>query len=214
MKQTNLFKQGFYKKATADYMESLTEINKMVAEGQKKRSYISDVAKGAADRIKSEFNQGYETLNSELSDKLKDIKQKYESERAYSNPSEEILKRQDFDLRISLMDDHEVNALVKDALENNTLSLYEVSVIQLSLKQGQLKDSSLNNELTSNLIRLTEKYSIGAEWEKVQAYIDAYNLMVESKQMNSAYLWIGDDNGEYNPIDIKQGLFQPLKNYS
>lgn len=207
MKSNNLLKQPFYQKAINETMQARKEIRKLIDAEHYTSAYIAEETRKKVQSIKEILETGYKTLQDDISRKNETIKERYQAEQSnYTNPTEELLKRQDFDMKLKLMTDNELADYLIKALEGETMSVYEYQSIKLAIQDGKLANSYLKSQIETDLIKLEEVNHIGKEWMNDADYMKNHALFMEMRQIPSTYIWLPDDMGEHYPSNIETAI--------
>lgn len=123
----NFMTRPGYKKIIADYQNGLKSIiskNKMSVKEVVINEEVNELIKNTHLSVQRFVKSEKELLNNEMTS----IRESYKrSKSVYSNPQEEILRRQDFDLELSAMRDGDVMAFLSD--KERTPSEYELRKI-------------------------------------------------------------------------------------
>lgn len=213
MEEKLLFKQSFYKQAVGDFVLAKAEINDIIHAGYYKKTAILERANELAQEIQAKLKTGYEELTNKIADDQQKLEEKYRN-KTYSNPAEEVLRRQDFDVRLQAMSDQELLDLVEAAVENNTLSEYELHAIEIAIKEGKVKDGSLREKIRFAVGSIKEIYNIGHEWENDETYKNNEKLEAEMRLMQPNMIWLPDDDYGFFPSDIATTFSDLVKKYN
>lgn len=205
MKENEVFNLDYYKEATSIYDSLLSTVESMKARREntdKVRSYIKE----NINKIENVLSTGKRNKIDEINKNKVAIKQKYDFEREYISPEKEILRRQDWDLKLANMDKDELNSFVNNLDDSYKLSNYQYQT---------LKKQVGNSEVTTKLIAYAEKTKLGKEYELTEEWINNENLLIKLSQFTPNFLWKFDFNeGRYNPIDYKNVLNESLNGYN
>lgn len=104
---------------------------------QTEKSVVRNEAKKKRDEINDRLNTFYNAENAYYEQREKDITNAYKNKQPeYSNPQAEILKRQDFDLKVSIADDNQLADMAKDT--EYKLSEYQLNRLTKEFKEREL----------------------------------------------------------------------------
>lgn len=222
--ERELFSQTFYKTATLLFETSKTKIENMVADSVMKKSVIAQEANEASQRIQEVLLNGREELKETIEKVQAEIERKYQIKASYmddaGSPNQaqiaaEALRRQDFDMKLELMDEREVAELVHKYTnpETTPLSEYEYNAIKLWIKRNA--KSSDNYNLDRDLAQIAQRTNIGQEWLNDPEYVKNENLLVQLRSMGiPTMLWLKQEDGTYTPLDVSSELEDVIKGYA
>lgn len=96
----------------------------------------SDVREFKVD-ILSKMKEYHSTRESEIQAKLSQIEKDYTQQSKYDNPQEEVLRRQDFDMKLQMSSNHELVDLMEEDLNE-----YEYNKLYLTMKERDMSEAS------------------------------------------------------------------------
>lgn len=192
MEKLRLFETENYKKATNAYKNLLSEIEQM----KRSRRYnyeIHAMIQKKTSEIKDMLEQGKVNQLEEIDREILEMKRKYDIEREYVDPQLEMLRRQDFEIKLSNMEDSDIKDFVQEVVAGN----YELNTYQLNKLVSKLRDTNLydKNKLEVNLMVFAEKNAIGSEYKLTDRYQELENLRIELLQIPTYYLFT------YSPVE-------------
>lgn len=192
MEKLRLFETENYKKATNAYKNLLSEIEQM----KRSRRYnyeIHAMIQKKTSEIKDMLEQGKVNQLEEIDREILEMKRKYDIEREYVDPQLEMLRRQDFEVKLSNMEDNDIKDFVQEVVAGN----YELNTYQLNKLVSKLRDTNLydKNKLEVNLMVFAEKNAIGSEYKLTDRYQELENLRIELLQIPTYYLFT------YSPVE-------------
>lgn len=192
MEKLRLFETENYKKATNAYKNLLSEIEQM----KRSRRYnyeIHAMIQKKTSEIKDMLEQGKVNQLEEIDREILEMKRKYDIEREYVDPQLEMLRRQDFEIKLSNMEDSDIKDFVQEVVVGN----YELNTYQLNKLVSKLRDTNLydKNKLEVNLMVFAEKNAIGSEYKLTDRYQELENLRIELLQIPTYYLFT------YSPVE-------------
>lgn len=192
MEKLRLFETENYKNATNAYKNLLSEIEQM----KRSRRYNSEIhamIREKTSEIKDMLEQGKVNQLEEIDREILEMKRKYDIEREYVDPQLEMLRRQDFEIKLSNMEDGDIKDFVQEVVAGN----YELNTYQLNKLVSKLRDTSLydKNKLEVNLMVFAEKNAIGSEYKLTDRYQELENLRIELLQIPTYYLFT------YSPVE-------------
>lgn len=192
MEKLRLFETENYKKATNAYKNLLSEIEQM----KRSRRYnyeINAMIQKKTSEIKDMLEQGKVNQLEEIDREILEMKRKYDIEREYVDLQLEMLRRQDFEVKLSNIEDNDIKDFVQEVVAGN----YELNTYQLNKLVSKLRDTNLydKNKLEVNLMVFAEKNAIGSEYKLTDRYQELENLRIELLQIPTYYLFT------YSPIE-------------
>ena len=214
MKELSLFQQPFYKGAIKALKQGEEHLKKRLKDNYLKRSIILEEAETICNQIETSFKEGMASLSKDLEDKNRAIINEYKNKvPTYTSGTQELLRRQDFEMRVKYMDAGEIKALIgdKNSKGEASLSEYDINVIRSIVSER--KDLTAEKDSIINELRLLQiNNNIGEEWKNDEAYQENQNLIIEIMQTQN-YLWVPDETGEYAPKSVKNTLMPIARAY-
>lgn len=214
MKELLLFQQPFYKGAIKALKQGEEHLKKRSKDNYLKRSIILEEAETICNQIETSFKEGIDSLSKDLEDKNRAIINEYKHKvPTYTSGTQELLRRQDFEMRVKYMDAGEIKALIgnKNSQGEASLSEYDINVIRSIVSER--KDLTAEKDSIINELRLLQiNNNIGEEWKNDEAYQENQNLIIEIMQTQN-YLRVPDETGEYAPKSVKNTLMPIARAY-
>lgn len=122
------------KKFTKAYKHAVEQHKWQVIDKKRKED-----ANAAMKDLRGELNKFYITKKKEIQAEKKRIESAYKNKRQdYTNPQEEMLRRQDFEMKIMSADDSVLRNMIKDPDED--LTKFEIDRLHVEFKQRGLKE--------------------------------------------------------------------------
>jgi hypothetical protein len=121
--------------------------------------------------LQNDVQKFYDRLQTESEAKieeLKDIQAKKQAD-AKIDPTEELLKRQDIQMKLELAADYELEDMVKNYIETAEGDKTELDFLRLELRKRGLKDKK-EKELDLKLNVYMKEYNITEQWKNAPEY--------------------------------------------
>lgn len=180
-------RQGFYKNAMRQYEVMVNEIEGM----KRKKVKLSDITEyknTMISTIETELKTGYEQTLSDIRNKESELKHKYATQREYVDPQLEMLQRQDWDLKLSSMNDNQIENYICDDLTNNNLTVYQFGTLKNRVKA--ITSPSISKDMLERTIMTYElTKNVGEEYKNTDEYSELMQLQKECVNYGSTYLW-------------------------
>lgn len=236
MEQQPIFIQQFYRMTTTDLLVLISNLKKNMNSRMLPDDFHQELTE-ELNRIQLAFKQGYADLDQTIKDKKAQIQQNFmRTTQTVSDPTKELLARQDYELRLGVMDVTELNKYVEDLSNQAPLTIFQVNKLKLVLKQRQselanyslLKAKVVTYEAANNI---GKEYEISSEWQSVQAL--ALSLV---KFRDTSKIWVNvkadpalaelytvavgfspDENDQYVPVifsGVQQAVNKGVKQYA
>ncbi|GEM_PF-4488267 len=192
MKKMRLFETESYKNATNTYKNLLSEIEQM-KRSRRYNSEINAMIQEKTSEIKDMLDRGKTNQLEEIDREIIEMKRKHDIEREYVDPQLEMLRRQDFEIKLSNMEDNDIKEFVQEVVAGN----YELNEYRLNKLVSKLRETNLyeKNNLEVDLMVFAEKNAIGSEYKLTDRYQELENLRIELLQIPTYYLFT------YSPIE-------------
>jgi len=146
--------------------------------------------------IKQTLNEGRTEAIRNIDLELESIRRSYETEREYTNPQQELLQRQDFDLKLSNMEDTEFIDYVHNRIDNgNRMENYEFQRVKASSKERGLQD-----RLRTKLAFYAEETCQGQEYRLTEEYQEKEQLREDIQVLSTDFLW------DYSVLDGEMSM--------
>lgn len=191
----NFMTRPEYKKIIADYQNGLKSIiskNKMSVKEVVINEEVNELIKNTHLSMQQFVKSEKELLNNEMTS----IRESYKrSKSVYSNPQEEILRRQDFDLELSAMRDDDVMAFLSD--KERTPSEYELRKIA-SLDKFS---SETQARVTSHLNLLKRPYEQDSRYQKLNASLVQLEI-IDKQSVRSLLLYFPSGDNQTSNISL------------
>lgn len=160
------------------------------------QEYLMKMAIEFKSALENDLTSFYEQKTNELNSKRVEVEKKYE-QKSYADPTAELLRRQDIDRKIALMDDMALQEEVNKFIEEKTADTYYLDRLQLTLKEEG------HTQLLSQVRAYRNAYNIDTPWMLEEEWKNATEELITLSQVkNTGYLWIGhDDNRQV--VNIK-----------
>lgn len=174
-----------YKKIGKAYLKAVKEIQNQKESGIKREVIIENTLNDAAN-ISQQVKAFREQELSQIYGAMDVIKSRYKT--VIEDPTRELLRRQDIELRLKTMNDSELLDYA------NTIAEHKPSVFELQTLQTLLKDRPIEVRKSAEGALLTYKFSHhpGEEWRNDEAFTV---LQEELSEM----AWIPEDGLYYRP---------------
>ncbi|WCG32633.1 hypothetical protein PML78_10595 [Enterococcus dispar] len=214
MEEKLLFTQPFYKRAITLLEDGEKEIKQMINAGYYKKTAIMERANEVSEKVQEELNTGYYELKQTIGANKAAIRAKYQQNPNYTNPSEEVLRRQDFDMRLQLMAENEVLEMVQEAETTNTLTAYDLNALKLYLNNHNFKDSRIKDDIFKGIMKIEDVHNLGKEWLVDPEYQKNQQLEIEVRQMGPSMIWVKDDIDGFRPVGVTDRFNELMRGYN
>lgn len=215
MKKIELFEQTFYKNTQSSFYRAQEHLNRRISDNYLKKSTVISEAEELISNIEREFKKGIAALTEKLEEENAAIVLDYKTKKkTYTNGTEEILHRQDFEMRLKFMSLEDIEELVGLAGRQDQAKLteFELNMIKTVLETRKDIESSTKNKLVSRLNALQITHNIGKEWKEDNNYRKNEELLTQIMQ-TGRYIWLEDTEREYAPKDIRGTLMRIALSY-
>lgn len=199
MGDVKLFEREYYKKAISLYDEGMKRVEQM----KNKREDAKDVAAFVNVQMKAIeeiLTVGKEKTIDEIKEKNIQIKKDYHLKREYSSPEQEMLQRQDWDLKLSNMNPAELSEFIEQ-LDDYAITNYQYETLKRLFNNNP--DKNKNNLM--KLMMYSEKNKVGKEYELTEDWQTNQKLMIELSTYSPKFLW---------KFSMQEGKHQILNYYS
>ncbi|EGO8121907.1 hypothetical protein FAD93_002379 [Enterococcus faecalis] len=190
-----------YKPKYKEIIQSLQEGIKQVErlnEYDSKEERIRETTSSIVEQAKQKLDDFVKTERNQLANQKKAIEKSYiQSRNVYENPTEELLRRQDFDMEISAMSESEIMDFLKT--EGRQFTAYELNKIHsLNVKNEEIKITVKQAIKENRYPYLNDlKYQRLTQEENELA-------LIENKPLQQAMLYLPSNNAQgYKTLSIK-----------
>ncbi|HCG2504402.1 hypothetical protein [Staphylococcus aureus] len=202
------FNDRRYRNLLGDFEDLITETKSLIRQG-----YKTDVIKNKMDNkalsLQSKFKELGQILLDEHEEKIVEIQQK-EKESSYENPQVEMLKRQDIEAKVNLIDVEELFNLVYNA-NPKTTNVYELNIYKKAIESRLTEDE--NVRLKPYFDVLVEKviypYRNNEEYQKLEYN---YNVLRQFGLQNNGQPVIKHSDGDIEIINIQSKYNEVFRN--
>lgn len=206
MKKFNVLTDKKYLEIVANIESTLNEIPMLYRKGMRKDVAIESV-QPKLDALKTELKQYVIDKEREL---LNNINSFQEVNKEYDNPTQELLRRQDFTARLGLMSDHEFIEYVS-GIDTNELNVHDFNLI--NEKYNKLDETS-RNALMQSITTLKESVLYPhANNEEYQQLQDDYSTLNNITTKHDGNPWLLDDAGNPMIFNVDDQYNALLKEY-
>lgn len=137
----------------------------------------------------------------------KDFKAAFtKSHTQYNNPQAEILKRQDFDIKLATMTQNDLTDFVNNLDNHPLLSSYELNKLILAAKGNLQLTEKLMAYKNANFYE--REYERQPEWQQVQR-----TLVTAKGWLKGDTMWFLDDDNHLQILNVDSLLNEKLKGY-
>jgi hypothetical protein len=197
VKSTALFQEPFYKKATTDLVTLVNDIGKKTENGKTFQIIPNAIHSELTDRLTliiTQFKQGYSDLDTIISDRKAKIQQEFMAKtNEKGDATERLLARQDYNLRLDIMDYRELTEYVAALSDNELLTVYQVSTLEQTLTRRKMELAQYT-ELISKVRQYRDKNSIGKEYENNSEWLAVRQLEIDKRKFTSSNIWVNVSN--------------------
>lgn len=194
------------KEITKDVFSFINEIDKAKSQRIDRQKIIND-SNSLSSALQNSFKGALQKDISKLEQWQKDYRNAYEEEHLIpTDPQAEAIKRQDFDTRLEVMDDQQLEDYVNSLNDRPKLSEYEVNRLMIKTK-GKAINQQVMNYKQAGLYG--KEYEGTEEWQRV-----AKTLFTLKGWRSSQHVWyLGAGDQSLQLLDIPNILRDKLKNY-
>lgn len=202
------FNDRRYRNLLGDFEDLITETKSLIRQG-----YKTDVIKNKMDNkvlsLQSKFKELGQILLDEHEEKIVEIQQK-EKESSYENPQVKMLKRQDIEAKVNLIDAEDLIDLVYNT-DPETIGVFELNVYKKAMN-NRLSDDE-NARLKPYFDLLAEKvmhpYRNNEEYQKLEYN---YNILRQFGLQNNGQPVTKDNDGDVKIINIQSKYNEVFRN--
>ncbi|HDD0318939.1 TPA: hypothetical protein O9466_000771 [Staphylococcus aureus] len=202
------FNDRRYRNLLGELEDLITETKSLIRQG-----YKIDVIKNKMDNkvlsLQSKFKELGQKLLDEHEEKMIEIQQK-QKEVSYDNPQVEMLKRQDTEAKVDLIDAEDLIDFVYNA-DPKTIGIFELNVYK-KVMNNRLSEEE-NARLKPYFDLLAEKvmypYRNNEEYQKLEYN---YNILRQFGLQNNGQPVIKDNDGDVEIINIQNKYNEVFRN--
>ena len=187
MQKMTIFDLPYYKESVDLYRQTIRDVESMKRSRTNNLEITNHINKNLA-TIKERLVAGKQEKLQEISTLEKELKMKYDLEREYVDPQVEILRRQDFDMKLASMSDSDLADYVETVISDG----YKLGAYQFA-KLKKIVEESTNqtvHKLFTQLLSFEISHSVGKEYELTEEYQKAEAIKVELMQVPTSYLFV------------------------
>lgn len=179
IEEYNLLLKGTYDRARGGYSDS----------------FINDFKQNKIARLETLVREWSNEYIDKANEKLNEIEESYRV--ADLEPNQEILKRQNFDVKMELMDVDEFNDFIS---KEPKLSTYEYAKVKQKFNQ---QNENTRDRLRTNMAEIEHNYKEPARNDKDYIAIKKNAEMVAGLDMHrNGKLWLPESDGNIKQVDI------------
>lgn len=179
IEEYNLLLKGTYDRARGGYSDS----------------FINDFKQNKIARLETLVREWSNEYIDKANEKLNEIEESYRVEDL--EPNQEILKRQNFDVKMELMDVDEFNDFIS---KEPKLSTYEYAKVKQKFNQ---QNENTRDRLRTNMAEIEHNYKEPARNDKDYIAIKKNAEMVAGLDMHrNGKLWLPESDGNIKQVDI------------
>lgn len=179
------------------------------------KSYLSVLKEEMENELKNDLQAYYDGLQANAEDKVEELK-KIEAKKladAKIDPSEEIIRRQDLQMKLDFADDHELVEMVDNYIETGEGNKTELDFLRAELRKRELKDlkdASYDEKLKSHM----KQNNISEPWKNAPEYqASQEQIALLSQVRNTGFLHIKEEDTnrmiEVTVEQLKVGYTRP-----
>lgn len=164
---------------------------------QFKTSYLSVLKEEMEKEIKNDLQTYYDDVKASAEAQIEALKKIEEEKQAEVkiDPTEELLKRQDIQMKLDLAEDKEIQDMVENYIETGEGDKTELDFLRVELRKRGLKDKK-DMELELKLKVYMKEYNITEQWKNSPEYQKAIeDIALLAHVRNTGYLHIKEDEG-------------------
>jgi len=148
------------------------------------KSYISILKEEMENELKNDLQAYYDGLQANAEEKVEELK-KIEAKKladAKIDPTEEIVRRQDLQMKLDFAEDHELEEMVDNYIETGEGNKTELDFLRAELRKRELKDlkdASYDDRLKSYMKQnnISEPWKNAPEYQTSQEQIALLNAV-------------------------------------
>lgn len=160
------------------------------------KSYISVLKEEMENELQRDLQAYYDEVQANTEAKVEDLK-KVEAKKqadAKIDPSEEIVRRQDIQMKLDFAEDHELIKMVDNYIETGEGDKTELDFLRVELRKRKLEDSkgaSYDTRLRSHM----KQNNIEEPWKNEPEYQSSQEqIAILSQVRNTGYLHIKEED--------------------
>lgn len=202
-----LFKDEQYNNITSK-IDDLIKETRLMVKRQFKSDFIANEQRPKAIALQNELKEYAQNRMSKLQDELEGIKQQY-TYKNHDNPQLELIRRQDLQARLSLLDKHDlINEINNANLED--ISVFEVGIYQnmIDEKMTDSDKDKINERFTEIKDKALNPFKYDEDYkQKEQDY-----LVLENSGMNHTGVSVlKDDEGQVSITSVTELVDSEIK---
>lgn len=194
------------KEITKDVSSFINEIDKDKAQRMDRQKIIND-ANSLKTALQNSFKQALQKDIDKLKQWQKDYRNAYEEEHLIpTDPQAETIKRQDFDTRLEVMDDQQLEDYVNSLNDRPKLSEYEVNRLMIKTKGKAINQQVIQYKQAG---LYGKEYAGTEEWQRVAKTL----FTLQGWQSGQNVWYLGAGNQGLQLLDVPNILRNKLNDY-
>jgi hypothetical protein len=211
----NVFDQAFYKKYFSDAESLLNSVPTVpYINSPQTPKQVEDTYLPQAQKIVDQFSADLDAYGDQIKQDMANMEANALPAPTFDSPQAELIHRQDVDQAIKLADVNQLAGIADEALQGDTVDMYEVKQIEVALKEAH-RDDELAKVEADIMNAVNAKLATNNEYQQDKQELSQLNSLPQTFRTNP---WPLDPNGvsgvNASPMPLSGQVMEAIQQYT